>query len=268
MKISQILPKANSPERKNYTQQEYASHFNTQPEGVTEVKKRGFRGGTSLLTLTEGIPRACGVVAQRLLGAQRLSTLGNRSEHGAHRLCGALILGRIMSIPIHTSRFIQTKALAISHILCFITVHVLQTNKPTQMFFFFFKINLWSFQYICPASINCAYQNSDVTWASWYRLKSPSIRSLHTVPLCGKPPVTGCFPHKESWMRKTLSAMTSSLSDKYAHSFCYVEDLLPVHNKHTVFLCFLVLCFGLLYYQIFSASLEKFNHILQCWFLG
>ena len=37
------------------TQQEYISHLNTQPEGVPEVKKGDLKGGTSLLTLTEGV---------------------------------------------------------------------------------------------------------------------------------------------------------------------------------------------------------------------
>ena len=54
MKILQILPKENGSKRKNDTQQEYFLHFNTQPEGVLEVKKGGLKGGTSLLTLTEG----------------------------------------------------------------------------------------------------------------------------------------------------------------------------------------------------------------------
>ena len=39
MKISQILPKESGSKRKNYTQQEYFWHLNTQPEGVPEVKK-------------------------------------------------------------------------------------------------------------------------------------------------------------------------------------------------------------------------------------
>ena len=48
---------------KNDTQQEYVWHLNTQPERVPEVGEKkggggggGLKGGTSLLTLTEGVP--------------------------------------------------------------------------------------------------------------------------------------------------------------------------------------------------------------------
>ena len=39
---------------KKWYPEEYVWHLNTQPEGVPEVKKGGLKGGTSLLTLTEG----------------------------------------------------------------------------------------------------------------------------------------------------------------------------------------------------------------------
>ena len=66
LKISQILPKESGSKRKNDTQQEYVWHLKTQPEGVTEVKTGGVKGGTSLLTLTEGEPRESSSCEERL----------------------------------------------------------------------------------------------------------------------------------------------------------------------------------------------------------